>query len=337
MKMDKNVFPYREFSNYLSVDLEKLRPRGSYKFLIENRNHNIESFIADGAISKEFLNPRKCPSCQVDRYMTVMNKDGFNIVKCLNCALVYVSEILDERFYDDTYSSEKYASVVAKLGFESHVYRKERFGAERVSKLAEFWNAIEFPSFLDVGCSTGFVVHAAAEIGWAAKGIDLNTHAIEFGKVNYGLSLSSENFFEIDGCFDFIGMYDVLEHVTNPSTFLENAYQHLKQNGCIHIYVPNWNSASRYVLGAHSHFIWPSHHLTYFTPGTLTKMMQSTGFEVLEMETEGLDFFDIHWMKSEGVLDDEFEVSERILDVLQFLANAGGHGKNLRCIARKIG
>jgi len=65
-------------------------------------------------------------------------------------------------------------------------------------------------------------------------------------------------------------------------------------------------------------------------------MVESVGFTVLEMETEGLDFFDIRWMKHEGFLKEQFDVSERILNIIQFLANAGGHGKNLRCIARKI-
>ena len=64
-------------------------------------------------------------------------------------------------------------------------------------------------------------------------------------------------------------------------------------------------------------------------------MVESIGFEVMEMETEGLDFFDIHWMSQEGLLEGKFEVSERILNVIQFLANAGGHGKNLRCIAKR--
>jgi 2-polyprenyl-3-methyl-5-hydroxy-6-metoxy-1,4-benzoquinol methylase len=333
--MKNNVFSYRELSNYLSVDIEKLRPKGSYKFLIENRNHNLKPFLREGVISQEFLKSRCCPLCKSNKSDHVLKKDGFDIVKCQECELIYISEILEEKFYEDTYSSEKYAAVVAELGFESHHYRKERFGMERVSKLAEYWSAVENPSFLDVGCSTGFVVDAATDLGWDARGIDLNAHAVEYGVKNHNLQLSSENFFGIEDCFDFIGMYDVLEHVANPAAFLHNASDRLNDNGCIHIYVPNWNSASRYVLKSNSHFIWPSHHLTYFTPNTLCKMVESIGFEVMELETEGLDFFDIHWMSQEGLLEDKFEVSERILNVIQFLANAGGHGKNLRCVARK--
>lgn len=333
--MKNKVFSYRELSSYIPIDINKLRPKGSYKFLIENRNHNLKPFLKEGSISQDFLEGRACPLCKGDKPDHVLKKDGFNIVKCQECGLVYVSEILFEKFYDDTYSSEKYAAVVAQLGFDSHLYRKERFGMERVSKLAQYWNEAKLPSLLDVGCSTGFVVDAANDFGWDARGIDLNTHAVEYGKKNYNLRLSSENFFDIDDRFDFIGMYDVLEHVTNPAAFLQRAFDRLNGNGFLHIYVPNWDSASRYVLEDKAHFIWPSHHLTYFTPDTLSRMVQSIGFEVIEMETEGLDFFDIHWMSQEGLLEEKFEVSEQILNVIQFLTNAGGHGKNLRCIAKK--
>ena len=130
-------------------------------------------------------------------------------------------------------------------------------------------------------------------------------------------------------------MYDVLEHVSSPRQFLQQVAKLLKPNGIVHIYVPNWNSASRYILNENAHFIWPSHHLTYFTPDTLMEMIEKNGFEVQELETEGLDLFDIHWMKQEGLLNEEFNLSNRLIEVLQFLTNAGGHGKNLRCIAKK--
>jgi 2-polyprenyl-3-methyl-5-hydroxy-6-metoxy-1,4-benzoquinol methylase len=333
---EKNLFSYKDLSEAKSVDIKKLRPKGSYKFLIENRNHNTDKLLENSVIPKHLLHKINCHNCGSSESSSIFKKDGFDIVACNKCGLVYVSEILTEDFYEETYSSEKYADVVSKLGFDSHKYRKERFGSERIDKINEYIDLITNPSFLDVGCSTGFVVQSADERGWKSKGIDLNSHAVKFGKNTYKLNLTSENFFELTENFDCIGMYDVLEHVSNPRMFLEQAHNLLNSNGIIHIYVPNWNSASRYILGQDAHFIWPSHHLTYFTPHTLLSMVQSNGFKVIEMETEGLDFYDTHWMKQEGILEDKFDVSPRLLEILQFLANAGGHGKNLRCIAKKI-
>ena len=164
-------------------------------------------------------------------------KDGFEIIECPACELTYVSQILDDLFYEETYAFEEYASVVSMLGYESHPYSKERFGVERVRKLAQYWDHQESPCFLDIGCSTGFVVHAATERGWNARGIDLNQNAINFGKKKFDLKLSGENFFDINEHFDFIGMYDVLEHVPDPMSFLQQAFERLNRSGCIHIYV----------------------------------------------------------------------------------------------------
>jgi hypothetical protein len=50
--------------------------------------------------------------------------------------------------------------------------------------------------------------------------------------------------------------------------------------------------------------------------------------------TEGLDLEDYLWYRRE-VLNRSDEGLAEIADVLQFLANAGCYGKNLRVIARK--
>lgn len=325
---------YKKIEDNIKVDINKLRPKQSYKFLIENRNHNIKHLFEGDRIPERLLHQVPCHSCAAEKYTTLLIKDGFEIAQCDKCNLVYVPKILNEEHYNETYSSEAYASVVSKLGFDSHEYRKSRFGEERVSKIEQFLSSRK-PSFLDVGCSTGFVVQAAQERGWNAQGIDLNTHAIHFGIENYGLNLSSDSFFDIEGSYDAVGMYDVLEHVASPSQFLQQAAKVLKPKGILHVYVPNWNSASRYILNDAAHFIWPSHHLTYFTPATLTQMIEKNDFEILEIETEGLDLYDVHWMKKEGLLNEDFNLSDRLIEILQFLTNAGGHGKNLRCIAKR--
>ena len=50
--------------------------------------------------------------------------------------------------------------------------------------------------------------------------------------------------------------------------------------------MPNWDSASKFLLGKDAHFIWPSHHLEYFTIHTLKKLLEDIGFKVVYFETE---------------------------------------------------
>ena len=98
------------------------------------------------------------------------------------------------------------------------------------------------------------------------------------------------------------------------------------------LYVPNYDSASRLLMGADAHFIWPTHHLNYYTPdddaGPAGAGRASTPVYVA---TEGLDIVDYLWYRREvhGAVDGVAAIA----DVLQFLINAGAYGKNLRVIA----
>jgi 2-polyprenyl-3-methyl-5-hydroxy-6-metoxy-1,4-benzoquinol methylase len=191
------------------------------------------------------------------------------------------------------------------------------------------------PRFLDVGCSTGFVVEAAQLAGWDAQGIDLNPSAVEFGR-RRGLELSNIALQDLDvppGTFDSIGLFDVLEHLVDPKALLERAIYLLKPKGIIFLYVPNYDSASRLLMGKEAHFIWPTHHLTYFTPVTVTKFIESMGLKVEMMVTEGLDIFDYIWAQ-ECIHEKDMQMLSVIADRLQFFINGSLWGKNLRVLVR---
>jgi len=97
--------------------------------------------------------------------------------------------------------------------------------------------------------------------------------------------------------------------------------------------VPNYDSASRLLMGADAHFIWPTHHLNYYTPATMQDFLARQGLETVYVATEGLDIVDYLWYRREvhGASDAGVEA---IADRLQFFINAGAYGKNLRVIGR---
>ena len=202
--------------------------------------------------------------------------------------------------------------------------------------MAEHLPAVDRPRYLDIGCSTGFVVEAAREQGWHAAGIDLNPSAVEFGR-RRGLDLRAVAL-EDAGCdpgtLDAVSLFDVIEHLLAPSAVIAAAARLLKPNGIVFAYVPNYDSASRLLMGKEAHFIWPTHHLNYYTPATVSDLMRHHGLEVDLLTTEGLDIADYLWYRRE-VCGNDVAPIEPIADTLQFLANAGCYGKNLRVLARR--
>jgi 2-polyprenyl-3-methyl-5-hydroxy-6-metoxy-1,4-benzoquinol methylase len=328
--------PYRRAAEYQPVDIAQLRPAGSYKQLIEKRTHPIDELVARfGRIPDELLTPRACPTCGSSDPAPEIEKDHMCIVRCRACDLVYVSPTFDEAHYKQVYASAEYQDIVRDLGIKSHDYRVQRFGVERVELMSRYLDAAR-PRFLDVGCSTGFVVAAARDRGWDATGVDLNPSAIEFGR-SRGLDVRNvalEHASFAAGSFDAISLFDVLEHLLDPVATVRLCVRLLRPQGILFLYVPNYDSASRLLMGADAHFIWPTHHLNYYTPITIRDLMTREGLATEYVATEGLDIADYLWYRREvqGKQDDGLA---EIADTLQFLVNAGAYGKNLRVIARR--
>jgi 2-polyprenyl-3-methyl-5-hydroxy-6-metoxy-1,4-benzoquinol methylase len=327
---------YRRLSEYQPVDISKLRPGSSYKQLIEKRTHPIDELVrVHGRIPPELLRPRACPTCGSTDAKHELDKDHMQLVRCAACDLVYVTPTFDEAHYKRVYASAEYQEIVRDLGIRSHEYRVERFGRERVALMAGHLTA-ERPRYLDIGCSTGFVVEAARNAGWEAVGIDLNPSAIDFGAAR-GLDLRPVALEDADfapASFDAVSLFDVVEHLLDPVRTLRASTRLLRPGGIVFLYVPNYDSASRLLMGKDAHFIWPTHHLNYYTPATLRDLMTREGLATEYLATEGLDLVDYLWYRREVHGEDDAGV-QQIADALQFFINAGAYGKNLRVIARK--
>ena len=328
--------PYRRPDEYEAVDVAQLRPGGSYKQLIEKRTHPIDELVrVHGKIPDDLLSSRKCPTCGSADATPELNKDHMRIVRCAACDLVYVSPVFDESHYKTVYRSTEYQDIVRDLGIRSHAYRVERFGRERVDIMARHLRAAR-PRMLDVGCSTGFVVEAARDRGWDAVGLDLNPSAVEFG-CSRGLDLRDVALEEAQlepASFDAVCLFDVLEHLLEPVRTVQACTELLRPGGILFMYVPNYDSASRLLMGRDAHFIWPTHHLNYYTPITIADLLRRQGLAPDYVATEGLDIVDYLWYRREVHGADDAGV-EQIADRLQFFANAGAYGKNLRVIGRK--
>jgi 2-polyprenyl-3-methyl-5-hydroxy-6-metoxy-1,4-benzoquinol methylase len=330
--------PYRQLSEYQPVDVARLRPGSSYKDLLARRTHPIDELVrAHGQIPPELLMDRPCPTCGSTRSAHELDKDHQRLVRCNDCDLVYVSPTFDEAHYREVYASRDYQDIEQELGVASHEYRVQRFGEERV-RLMQPHVPVDPPRYLDIGCSTGFVVEAASDAGWAATGIDLNPSAVAFGR-DRGLDLrpaALEDSGFAAATFDVVSLFDVLEHLHDPLRTLRAATALLRPGGIVFLYVPNYDSASRLLMGRDAHFIWPTHHLNYYTPATIRALLVREGFETVYLATEGLDLVDYLWHRAE-VLGKADEGVAEIADLLQFFVNAGAYGKNLRVIARRKG
>ena len=138
--MTKKIL-YKKYKDHIPVDINKLRPNKSYDNLIAKRSYPIHKLIEKfNKIPDEYLKERLCPNCNHNKSKIELKKDYLNLVKCENCNLVFTNPLFNEEHYKEIYQSEEYQNIVKDLGESSHIYRKERFGSERVKNLMKHFN-----------------------------------------------------------------------------------------------------------------------------------------------------------------------------------------------------
>jgi 2-polyprenyl-3-methyl-5-hydroxy-6-metoxy-1,4-benzoquinol methylase len=121
----------------------------------------------------------------------------------------------------------------------------------------------------------------ARERGWQVAGIEINAAAARYCRETRGLdvragTLDDEPF--APGSFDAVLMGDVIEHLPDPRQALVQVRALLKPGGLVLISTPDIAGWAGRMLQ-----IKPEEHLYYFSPRTMTAMLEQVGYEVLEI------------------------------------------------------
>ena len=102
-------------------------------------------------------------------------------------------------------------------------------------------NQLKNLSFLDVGCGGGLVCEPLARLGAKVTGLDGGAENIEAAKIhaeaqnlkiNYQMSLA-ENWAKQGERYDVVLALEIIEHVADPTFFVETCFKLLKPGGLI--------------------------------------------------------------------------------------------------------
>jgi SAM-dependent methyltransferase len=128
-------------------------------------------------------------------------------------------------------------------------------------------------TFLDVGGSNGYHTITLQNEGYSTIMIEPGERGIKHAKERGVRNLICADFSSIDFCsrFDGIGLFDLLEHISDTDTFLHKVYDLLKPGGKLFISVPAYQ------------FLWSATderggHFRRYTLNSLGEELRSNGF-----------------------------------------------------------
>jgi 2-polyprenyl-3-methyl-5-hydroxy-6-metoxy-1,4-benzoquinol methylase len=147
---------------------------------------------------------------------------------------------------------------------------------------------------LDIGCGTGYFPAHMKQKGYQVAGVEVDPKAREFAKKEFGLTVYTPEEFlmnKIEGEFNVITLWHVLEHLDDFNLYLERMLGHLAPGGALVIALPNCTALdARFYKAFWAGYDVPR-HLWHFTPSTLKTLAEKHGLMITKMKRLPLDPF----------------------------------------------
>ena len=165
-------------------------------------------------------------------------------------------------------------------------------------------------SLLEIGAGTGFLSKCLLDAGWHVTSIEPG-QGYAHHWVRHGVKVINDFFpsKKINGKFNAIVFYTVLEHIKDTRTFLESVKQHLNPGGMIFLGVPDCSTE----LYAGDPGILLHEHYQYFTLKSLVNTLCDAGFAPqVNKSLYGRSLFaagSISFEHSEEIFPDKSEIS----------------------------
>jgi len=229
----------------------------------------------------------RCNLCDGSKFKIIEDEEKpYYVLKCLHCGLVFVDPVPDFSYLATHYDESYYADwMAAQQTKRLKMWDRRLKNIEKSSRKGRL---------LDVGCATGTFLQQAQSSGWEIRGTEYSPYAAAYAKDKLKADVFCGHLMDAhydDSFFDVVTFWHVLEHVTDPTRYLQEAHRILKPAGLLVVAVPNVNDypmqiAYRLVKRRALKLFSKDDreiHLFHFSAQTLQKYLQKTGYNSIRI------------------------------------------------------
>jgi 2-polyprenyl-3-methyl-5-hydroxy-6-metoxy-1,4-benzoquinol methylase len=209
----------------------------------------------------------------VEDYTSTVNKYGsfHRLVSCRHCGLTYANP-------RDAHVVMLYRKVVDKAYLESWEERAATF-KDHLKILSRYNNGGH--DLLDLGCYAGIFLDEAKKLGYNTVGVEPSEWAADHARRKTGANVLCGSWDEVllpEDCFDIVTMWDIVEHLEDPSACFKKVRGWLKKGGIVA--VATHNIKGWFARLTRRKYPWLMRfHLYHFEPRTLAAMLLKNGLK----------------------------------------------------------
>jgi SAM-dependent methyltransferase len=207
---------------------------------------------------------------------------GFSIVAC-ECGLPRT--VLPEGFDPTTIYSEEYFQGGQLDGYDDYAGKADQLRREFRRTLRALTRYVPSGKLIEIGCAYGYLLDEAART-FTVSGVEISD-AARAACVARELDVvrdATPEFLAARGPFDAAVMLDVIEHLSDPGDVLARLHGAMRPGGHLLLTTGDVGSVLARLMGRRWRLMTPPQHLWFFSPKTLTALLDRHGFRVRVVE-----------------------------------------------------
>lgn len=212
------------------------------------------------------------------------------LVQCQNCGLVYQNprptiDEMEQHYPQDYEPYHNYETKKTAWLLEKAI----EYGMDKRARSFVFRKR-SGNKLLDVGCASGdYLNFMWKKYHLEVQGVEINSYAADLARNKYHLDVFTGTLEQAgfqENLFDVVTMWDVLEHLHDPNSTLQEIVRILKPGGLLALRVPNADSFDAKIFGPYWSGLDSPRHLYVFGKSTLTKVLEKNSFRILDLSSK---------------------------------------------------
>ncbi len=245
------------------------------------------------ARQSEFIAVR-CPACFSDAATRAFEKYGFSFSNCSDCKTIYMSPRPSPEVMADYYSnSENYAYWAKHIFPASEGSRREKIHKPWLTRVSQYCDRFKIRkgTLIEIGPGFGTFAQLASNSGIFSAVLAIEpTPEMAMACRARGVEVIEKRIEDVDDRdmtqADVLVAFEVIEHLFDPAAFVRQCARLVRPGGLLVLSCPNGLGFDIAVLGAGALAV-DAEHVNLFNPTSLSRLLERSGFKVLEASTPG--------------------------------------------------